>query len=187
MKTTSRTLAAAFAVLVAAATGPVHAQPTPALDGQWASEKPEPYGSHYATRSFSFTGSQWRVAYRAYADAQGRQPLFRLDVSGAYALGGPSRKVPDAVEGVFPALQRHITAESDAGVQMFAGMGCKLEKGRETPLLSEGCGFVPGLMQAMGEYDLVSIKDGRLYFGDRTGDLTKARPDKLTPFALVRK
>jgi hypothetical protein len=170
----------------AASTG-ASAQSAPVLAGQWASEALESNGNHFATRSFEFTDKAWRVVYRAYGDAQGKLLLFRLDVGGFYAIGQPSTKVPGAFEGIFPADHRHLTAESDAGVRMFAGMGCALEKGKETPLVNQGCGFVPGLMQAMGEYDLVALQDGKIYFGDRAGDLTKARPDKLTPYPLIQK
>jgi Adenomatosis polyposis coli down-regulated 1 len=172
------------AVSTASAAG---ADEVPSLKGNWQSENIESYGNHFATRSFTFSDKEWSVVYRAYADAEGAQPLFRLDVGGFYVVGGPSAKVPEAFEGIFPADHRHITAESDAAVQMFAGMNCKLENGKATPLVNDGCGFVPGLMQAMGEYDLVAMKDGKLHFGDRLGDLTKARPDKLTTYPLVRK
>jgi hypothetical protein len=148
---------------------------------------PENYGSHHATRSFSITQRDWRVLYQAYADPQGQQPLFTIRVTGVYALGDPSPTVAGAREGIFPALSRSLTADSDAGVQMFASMGCRLARGQETPLLNTGCGFVPGLMQVMGEYDLVAQVGGQLFFGHRAGDLSKARPDKLTPFPLLRR
>ena len=164
-----------------------HALESPALPGIWSSAAPENYGSHFATRTFTFTDKEWSVTYRAYADAQGKQPLFRLEVGGVYVLGQASAAVPGAFEGIFPANRRQVIAESEAGVAMFAGMGCTLEQGKALSLVSRGCGFMPGLMQAMGEYDLVALKDGRLYFGDRAGDLTKARPAALTPHPLVRK
>jgi hypothetical protein len=41
-------------------------------------------------------------------------------------------------------------------------------------------------MQAMGEYGLVALRGQRLFFGDRAGDLTKARPEKLTAYPLIR-
>lgn len=163
------------------------AQEPPRLAGNWTSAALENYGNHFATRTFVFTDKEWRVTYRAYADAQAKQALFRLDVGGIYVLGQLSAVVPGAFEGIFPANHRHVTAESDAGVAMFASMGCTLEKGRETALVNQGCGFVPGIMQAMGEYDLVALKDGQFYFGDRAGDLTKARPVALTAYPLVRK
>lgn len=163
------------------------AQDAPKIKGQWTSATLENYGNHYATRTFKFTNKEWRVIYRAYADAQGKQPLFNLDVGGFYVLGLPSSAVPNAVEGIFPANHRHLTADSEASVQMFAGMGCALEKGKVLPLVNQGCGFVPSIMQAMGEYDLVSLKEGKLYFGDRSGDLIKSRPTALTTYPLIRK
>lgn len=156
------------------------------IQGQWASVGPENYGNHHATRSFSITDREWRVRYQAYADPQGQKPLFTVRVIGVYALGEPSSNVKGAREGIFPALSRSLTADSDAGVQLFASMGCHLLIGKETFLLNTGCGFVPGLMQVMGEYDLVAQINGQLFFGDRAGDLSKARPDKLTPFPLLR-
>jgi hypothetical protein len=177
----------AFVTALLCMTQAAHAQEAPNLQGSWTSASLENYGSHFATRTFSFTAKEWSVTYRAYADAQGNQPLFRLDVGGVYVLGQASSSVPGAFEGIFPANRRMVTAESDAGVAMFAGMGCTLEKGKALSLVSQGCGFVPGLMQAMGEYDLVALKDDGLHFGDRAGDLTKARPVALTPYPLVRK
>lgn len=168
-----------------AATASVQAQ-SPVLIGQWTSAATENNGTHFASRRFVFTDTHWSVVYRAFADAQARQPLFTLQVAGTYLVGGPSRAVSGAYEGIFPANMRQLTADSEGGVQMFAAMGCKLEVGKPTTLVSEGCGFVPGTMQAMGEYDLIAVRDGRVYFGDRSADLTKARPDRLTAYPLVK-
>ncbi|MFO1219376.1 MAG: hypothetical protein U1E89_13495 [Burkholderiaceae bacterium] len=187
-------LIAALLALASTFSGSLHAQaarpPAPQaadIQGQWSSAGPENYGSHHATRSFAITERTWQVRYQAFADPQAQQPLFTIRVAGAYALGDASAKVAGAREGIFPALSRSITADSEAGVQMFAGMGCPLERGRETFLLSTGCGFVPGLMQSMGEYDLIALSQGQLFFGDRAGDLSKARPEKLTPYPLLRR
>lgn len=163
----------------------VQAQEVPVLRGSWASTALESYGNHYATRTFNFTETSWTVVFRAYADAQGKQPLFRLNAGGVYVLGQSSATVRGAFEGIFPATYRHITAESNAGVHLFSSMGCSLVKDQETPLVNQGCGFVPGIMQAMGEYDLVAFKEGEVYFGDRGGDLTKSRPTSLTPYPVT--
>ena len=74
-------------------------------------------------------------------------------------------------------------------VVMLCGLNLALtlEEGATKHLVSEGCGFLPALTRAMGEYDLVAMKDGQFFFGDRAGDLTKARPTMLTPFPLVKK
>ena len=165
---------------------PAHAGDAPAITGHWRSAAPEAQGGIFATRDFHIDGDRWSVTFRAFADQAASQPLFRIDVAGAYVLGGPSASVTGAHEGIFPAIKRDLTAESPAGVALFASMGCTLENGVTKHLVSEGCGFLPALMQAMGEYDLVALKDGQLYFGDRAGDLTKARPAALTPFPLVK-
>lgn len=141
----------------------------------------------YVTRAFTLTDKEWAVVFHAFGDAQGAQPLFTLNVGGIYVIGPASARVPGAYDAVFPADRRHITADSAQGVAMFAGMGCSLNQGEETALMQKGCGFLPGLMEAMGEYDLVAIKDGQLFFGDRSGDLTKVRPAFLTALPLVRK
>ncbi|MCB1381076.1 MAG: hypothetical protein KDK89_22315 [Alphaproteobacteria bacterium] len=165
---------------------PALADDMASIDGHWISASPEAQGGIYATREFHIEGDRWSVVFLAFADEAASQPLFRINVTGAYVIGGLSATVEGAHEGIFPALQRDLTALSAAGVAMFAGMGCRVEKGVVKHLRDEGCGFLPPLMQAMGEYDLVALREDRLYFGDRSGDLTKTRPTALTPFPLVR-
>lgn len=177
---------ALVAAIMAGFAFPSMAEEAPSITGHWKSVTPEAAGPITATREFEIRKDTWSVVFRAFADAEASQPLFRIEVGGAYAIGGPSAKVSGAYEGIFPATRRDLTAESPAGVAMFAGMGCTLEEGLTKHLVNEGCGFLPSLMQAMGEYDLVALKDGQLFLGDRAGDLTKARPEKLTPFPLVR-
>ncbi|MDD2830492.1 MAG: hypothetical protein PHW18_13035 [Sulfuricurvum sp.] len=168
-------------------TSQLSANELPNLDGIWSSEGIENYGTVYATRTFVFKDKSWSVAFDAYADSQKKLPLFSLDVGGFYVVGNPSSIVNGASEGIFPANHRNVIAQSNAGVQMFASMGCNLEIGKSTPLVNQGCGFIPGLMQSMGEYDLLSYKNGKLYFGDRSGDLTKSRPNTLTTYPVVKK
>lgn len=156
------------------------------IEGRWKSERLEPQGKLFVSRDFTFAGDSWSVVYRAHADANGANPLFTLDVGGIFVVGERSTTLPEAHDGIFPARRRNITADSAAGVAMFAAMGCTLLEGVPKALVSEGCGFVPPLMTAMGEYDLVTIKDGKLFFGDRSGDLTKARPQSLYAFPLIK-
>lgn len=182
-----------LALLLTSLSLPAAANPVPGnaslrqeISGQWASTAPESYDHIHATRHFSLTSRRWAVKFQVYADAGGTQPLFHLNVGGPYTLGGPSATVAGATEGIFPADHRLITADSPAAVQLFASQGCTLQLGKPLALTTHGCGFVPGLMQNMGEYDLVALKEGQLFFGDRRGDLSKGRPDKLTPYPLQR-
>ena len=181
-------LISAFSITVAALTASLPARAdAPSITGRWQSAAPEAQGQIFVTREFKIEPATWSVAFRAYGDASAKAPLFTLNVGGVYVLGGSSSAVAGAREGIFPATYRRITAESEAGVQMFAAMGCALKVRVVKPLTSEPCGFVPSLMQAMGEYDLVAVKSGQLFFGDRSGDLTKARPTALYAFPLIKR
>lgn len=156
------------------------------INGRWISIAPEPQGGIFALREFRIHEPRFSVIFRAFSDADATVPLFRINVSGYFVLGGPSPEVDDAREGIFPLLDREVTAESQAGVEMFRSMGCALDEGVTVSLVDVGCGFLPPLMEAMGEYDLVSLQGDQLFFGDRSGDLTKVRPSMLTPFPLER-
>ena len=180
-------ISTSLAFVVCAMTVASAAASVPILTGRWQSAAPEVQGNLFVTRDFRFEKNTWRVIYRAYGDAEAKVALFTLDVGGVFVIGGPSASVAGAYEGVFPATHRKIVADSGAGVAMFAQMGCKLAVGAVKALVSEPCGFVPSQMQAMGEYDLVAIKGGQLFFGERSGDLTKERPKALYPFPLVRR
>jgi len=177
-----RVLSALFALSSSLAVSARAQEAAPVLTGRWVSTSPENMGHTFAIRSFTFEGERWRVQFRAFADSLAKQPLFTIDVGGVFVIGARSTKVPGAWEGIFPAQYRRLTADSEAGVAMFAAQGCQLKLGQTLSLTHKSCGFVPSLMQAMGEYDLVSLKGDLLYFGDRSGDLTKERPAALTPF-----
>lgn len=161
-------------VLVAA-----HAPTTANLTGEWRSAAPEPMGAFHAVRDFVFTPGQWAMVFRAYADAEARKPLFTLRIDGPYVVGGASTQVSGASEVTFQYAHRYVTADSADGVAMFAKMGCTLRVGDETDVSLQGCGFVPSMLQAGVEYDLLKLEGDKLYFGDRSGDLSKARPQKL--------
>lgn len=157
------------------------------LQGHWKSVSPEAMGGFWATREFVIDAERWSVQFRTYGEAEPESSLlFTLSVGGFYVLGGPSTKVDGAYEGIFPALHRDILVESSLGALFFSKMGLPWTAGEKRSLVSESAGFVPSLMEGMGEYDLVAINDGNLFFGDRSGDLTKQRPERLTPFALQR-
>jgi hypothetical protein len=159
----------------------------PSIDGTWVSVAPENIGGPFATRAFTFDGDAWSVVFSTFADDGLTQPGFTINVAGYYRLGGASAAVPGAWNGVFAAFDKTVTAHSPEAVAMFADMGCTLELGQPFDLTDQACGFLHAAMEAMGEYDLVSIQGDQLFLGDRSADLTKARPTMLTPFPVVRK
>ena len=158
----------------------------PDITGHWISIAAEPTGESWVTREFRIEGDRWQVLFHCFADAAMTLPLFTLDVGGIYAIGGPSGTVVGAYNAIFPASRRHVTVDSDAGAGLFASMGATIAVGERRPVTDATFAFIPALMDAMGEYDLVALRNGQLFFGDRNGDLTKVRPTALTPFALAR-
>ena len=156
------------------------------LIGRWASPAPENLGQIYGTRAFVMTERAWALEFRAFADAAGQVGLFALRVEGTYALLGASRAVPGATEANFRFGRRYLTA-SASGAGLFAPSGCALEPGVERDVSADGCGFVPSVRAAPVEYDLVRLDGDRLFFGDRSGDLGKARPERLGADPVVRR
>jgi hypothetical protein len=173
----------AIGVLALAQPNPVERQQ---LVGKWSSPALENLGQIYGTRQFVFGQSAWSLVFTAYGDANAKLKLFTLSVGGQYHLGASS-SVANATEAVFLFHRRSVRAESAAGVGLFASMGCSLELGQAKDLSSQGCGFLPSLMSAAAEYDLVSLQNGKLFLGDRSGDLSKARPSKLGTDGLAKR
>ncbi|MFM7336557.1 MAG: hypothetical protein ACKO2N_21545 [Tabrizicola sp.] len=159
----------------------------PSIDGQWASLAPENFGGPFALRDFTFDGDAWRIVLRTFADEAMTQPQFTLDVAGYYRVGAESSAVPGAWNAVFAAFDKTLTAHSAETVAMFVGMGCTLEIDQPFDLTDQPCGFFHATMDNTGEYDLIAVKDGQLFLGDRSGDLTKARPTALIGYPLARK
>jgi hypothetical protein len=157
------------------------------LIGEWRSLGPENMGQLYGVRDFTLTETHWALRFQAYGDAEAKAPLFTLRIEGQYLVGGASATVEGASEATFSYTSRHLTADSDAGVDMFKGMGCELDKGVEADISKVGCGFIPSIIASGVEYDLVKLDGDTLFFGDRSGDLSKARPEKLGETPVVRR
>lgn len=158
----------------------------PNIEGAWRSLAREPVAGFWTTRSFFFNADRWSLIFKGFSDKALSRGLFTLHVSGIYLLGGAAENVAGAFNGIFPASRRAITVDSEDGVVLFAQMGEQVKRFEHLDLVDKGLGFLPPLMSAMGEYDLVAVIDERLFFGDRSGDLTKTRPTKLTAYPLVR-
>lgn len=162
-----------------------HALDQKEIQGRWKSESIENLGQIYGHRDFNFDQDSWSITFKAFGDAEGNLELFRLNVGGSYIIGNGSDS-----EGQSPAnftvLHRTIQTGTEAGKTMFESMRCALEINREKDLTNEACGFIPAIMASGIEYDLLSLKDNKLYLGDRSGDLSKERPEKLTAYPLVK-
>ncbi|MGL4237097.1 hypothetical protein [Tabrizicola sp.] len=158
----------------------------PDIDGRWVSVAPENFGGPFALREFTFEGDAWRIVLKTFADEAMTEPQFTLDVAGYYRLGAESMAVPGAWNGVFAAFDKTLTAHSAETVEMFGSVGCTLVVDQPFDLTDSACGFFHATMDNMGEYDLIAMRDGQLFLGERSGDLTKARPTALIPYPLVK-
>lgn len=155
------------------------------LDGRWTSVAPEINGEIYGFRDFVFDGREWSVDFAAFGNAEGTVLLFTATLSGTYVLGSAAA-VEGAREAVFHVSERSVEADGPAGVDMFAAMGCVLREGVAMDLTSESCGFLPSVMASGVEYDVVALQGEELFLGERSGDLSKTRPEALIAYPLVR-
>jgi hypothetical protein len=164
------------------------------LSGRWISVQPEPIpnadgSTMYGVRDFTFTDETWALRFSAYGDPDAAYPLFTLRAEGHYTLGEPSAAVPDAREAEFLFAKRLFTANGEPFVELLNGAGAGSPPwmpGVEQDVSATGALFIPSLAQAPVEHDLVALRDGALFLGDRSGDLSKTRPTTLGTFPLIR-
>jgi hypothetical protein len=155
------------------------------LIGRWASPAPETIRNAdgsviYGQREFVFTEKAWALHFQAFGDAAATFQLFGLRLEGTYTLGGPSAAVPSAQEAEFFFTGRHVTAYAPM-LDMFKNVttGIEWQAGVEQDVSATGALFIPSVANAPVEHDLVQLENGQLRLGDRSGDLTKARPQTL--------
>lgn len=155
-----------------------------ALIGRWASPTPETIANAdgstiYGIRDFRFATETWSVRFSAYGDAQASYPLFTLRAEGSYRIGADSAAVPGAHEADFAFHARYLTAHAEQFVDLLNSAdsaGTTWVTGSERDISANGALFFPSVAAAPVEYDLVALRDGMLYLGDRSGDLSTVRP-----------
>jgi hypothetical protein len=162
------------------------------LSGRWISAQPEPIpnadgSTIYGLRDFTFTDETWALRFTAYGDPGTTFPLFVLRAEGRYTLGATSAVVPDAREAEFHFARRLFTAHAEPFVELLNGAGAGTwVAGVEQDVSATGALFIPSVAQAPVEHDLVAFRDGALFLGERSGDLSKARPAALGAHPLTR-
>jgi hypothetical protein len=164
------------------------------LSGRWTSLQPEPIlnadGSMiYGLRDFSFAGETWALRFTAYGDPEATVPIFTLRAEGPYTLGDASAVVPGAREAEFHFARRLFTAHAEAFVALLDSAGAGSPPwvaGVEQDVSATGALFIPSVAQAPVEHDLIAFRDGALFLGERSGDLSKTRPTALGTHPLSR-
>jgi hypothetical protein len=167
-----------------------------ALSGQWTSPNCESFpdgagGQINLTRDFRFTGGRWKLDLGFFGDAACSSPLWTVAIDGPYTVLGPSAKVAGAHEVDFASETNVWTPKTDAIAKMLGDAKCgsaPWEVGKGQDVATNGClGVAHPKAECPKELDLVKIEGSRMWLGDRSGDLCKVRPDKLSGFAVERR
>lgn len=162
------------------------------LAGHWGSPSCEPAGPGvYIKRDFTLTESTWKIVATLYTDAACGTRFLGVDIDGPYEVKGPSATVAGATEVDYRVVNHRVTAYSDAALQTFNQGGCGPSPralNQALDITQTGCApfMFPTVAQCPFEMDLNKIDGDTLYFGDRSGDLCKARPTKLGQAPLSR-
>ncbi len=164
------------------------------LDGKWVSEALEPLGvGGFLNRAFEFEGSEWKLVYTLFEDAEGNTALLSGEVGGTFNVSA-ARGLTGAFPTDFSFDFRKLSALSEGMAAQLNGANCGTGDwtvGVYRDLTAEGCAAVrlPSLEDCPIEYDLVDVRGEKLYLGARTtGPLCNpyTRAETATAPALVR-
>lgn len=161
--------------------------------GTWKSPACEPVGDGtYQLRTYRIAANgvfaDWnRFSSSACAPAS---RLMTIRMGGSSKVDGLSKVVKYAADIRVFIDEKGIVPDSQAGLDLLArecpSAGWKL--GEERGVTTTGCGnIVPAREVCPVEYDLMRLKSGKLYFGDRAVPLcTEAtRPKKLSAWGIA--
>src|SRR6185436_15342540 len=116
--------------------------------------------------------------------------FLRLTVGGPYTIGPASSTVEGATEVDYGFAFRRLTplAEPATGLVAACGSGSPAV-GDELDVSDTGCAAIgiPSVPDCPTEHDLNALRDGVLFFGDRSSDLCEARPSALAAFGVARR
>lgn len=139
--------------------------------GTWRSEKIEPLGNHtFGKRVFHIADTTWQVQFTLYLDSEATKPVFTFRGMGTYTLGRPSVTVQGATEAVFYFAHKYLTLHTSdtALLKSFGFTSCNLTPEEEKDITETGCSFLESKSACSQEYDLVRIKNEKLYFRRKT-------------------
>lgn len=181
------TIKNAFLVMAVAFSINASAQKTPELKGNYKSEKAEDLGNtNYGIREFTFSKDKWSINFTMFMDEAMTMPIFTFKAIGTYKIEGESEKVKGASNVIFYFDQKFVTLKTDNAdvIKGFGFTSCNLTKGKETDITDSGCSFLVSKAVCGQEFDLVQLKDGKLYVGARPADGNMCTIDKR-PTALA--
>jgi hypothetical protein len=145
------------------------------LQGNWHSPEIEtienPDGSvMYIEREAIFTGDNWDIFIRSFLDKDGKEAFFTIHAKGSYILDGESKFVTDATCVDFNNTGRYVTAHHTALVDMLNETSFDTEWmiDQEHDVSINGCALVPSIDDCPVEYDIILLKENKIYFGEFT-------------------
>ena len=158
----------------------------PDISGVWKSVSTEDVGNGaWATREFTMKRSDWQVVTTFYLDKDMRMPVFAFRAVGPYEITAASPKVAGAYEATFHFTKKFLTIlmDSEEVLKAFGFDPAGYVKGNETDISTTGASFLKSVADYPLEYDLVTLKDGRLSLGFRPADndlsTVEKRPTKV--------
>lgn len=154
-----------------ATTGSQPLRPADVL-GSWQSVTcealPDGRGSNqYRRREIGFTPERWNFFATFFGDASCMVPLFTARIEGPYRLGTLIASGATEADLYFQRLR--FTALNEQAARVLNDLGCgdgNFQVGVEQDTSETGCVFPPTHEYPL-EYDIVQMKDGLLYFGER--------------------
>jgi hypothetical protein len=153
------------------------------IQGVWVSAALErasnPRGEvSWRRRVFEIGAREFRLAIDVFGDEGATDRRLTLEFVGPWRLGPPSVRVPDAMEADFGHTAWSLTVRSPALLAHVAAAGCT-----DTPwaldvpqdVSARGCLGIASVSDCPSEYDIVSLREDRLVFGERV--VTPCRPE----------
>lgn len=180
--------AAVLALVALAACGGPSSETLPGriareLRGVWVGAAPERTVAKsgavtWRRRVFHLDERTFRLRIDVCADADTRRRTLTLDFEGPYHVGDASPNVPGAVEAEFGHASVGLTPWTADLVARLDAEGCApapWSVGVRQDVSARGCLGIASVADCPREYDIVSIVDGRLRFGERV--VTPCRPE----------
>lgn len=145
------------------------------FNGTWNSERIESLGNGtFGTRTFAFKDKAWEIKFTLYFDSLKKQPVFVFRATGDYEFQGASATLPKTQNARFNFQNKYVTLLTDNAdiIKNFGFTGCPLTKDKEADITETGCSFLPSKAAYGQEFDLFSEKNGKLYLGARSNDMS---------------
>jgi hypothetical protein len=168
------------------------------LTGHWLDNTCISIGNNlYIQRDFTLTPPDWIGLFTIYGDANCNASAKQvvLNTTGSFSIGDPWQPVPNSRQAIFGFGKRTLTPVTQSFADFLNGSNkCgpgNWKAGQEQDISATGCealGTEP-VSACKAEYDLLQLKDGLLYLGDRSASLCDdpaKRPTKPGPAGLKK-